>query len=199
MAIGFCVSCVPSKALFRRRPCQWTVASRSPRLVTLIRISAPSATRSVGPGIEPPYPSIRIRASPSCLATGSMDISICSSCATSITRVGRASGRPVGSVGKLPLCCGDAETSCCISISLPRGHLRRGRGACAIGCAATACRGGALGDALRDELRVVFDPAQEGGAARVLPRQAEHVEPGNFCDAATGDDTFVVVRDRKVK
>ena len=49
-----------------------------------------------------------------------------------------------------------------------------------------------------DVLRVVLHPAQEGGAAGVLPGQAEEVETGHGGDAAAVLDAPVLVEDRRL-
>ena len=46
----------------------------------------------------------------------------------------------------------------------------------------------ALGDPLGDERGVVLHPAEQRGAARVLPRKAEEVEAGDVGDAAPMDE-----------
>src|SRR6185503_20084754 len=56
----------------------------------------------------------------------------------------------------------------------------------------------ALGDPLRDELGVFLHPADERGAARVLPGQAEEVEAGDVRDAAPVDEFAVGARDGQV-
>src|ERR1051325_277701 len=54
-----------------------------------------------------------------------------------------------------------------------------------------------LGDLLSDELGVVLDEADQRGAARVLPGEAEKVEAANVGDAATVAWATKVVEDRK--
>src|SRR5215210_1874744 len=57
------------------------------------------------------------------------------------------------------------------------------------------CRGV---DLVREELGVVFDPAEERRAARVLPRQTEEVEAGDVGDAAAVAKAAVAIKHRKV-
>ena len=49
----------------------------------------------------------------------------------------------------------------------------------------SAARRPGRGDLRRDELGVVLDPAEQGRPARVLPREAEEVEPGDVGHAST--------------
>ena len=52
----------------------------------------------------------------------------------------------------------------------------------------------ALGDPFCDELGVVLHPADERGAARVLPGEAEEVEAGDVRDSAAVDEPAVGAR-----
>ena len=59
-------------------------------------------------------------------------------------------------------------------------------------------RGRGAGDCRGNVLRVVLDPAQERGAAGVLPGQAEEVETGHGGDAAAVLDAPVFGEDRRL-
>src|SRR5215203_3573834 len=115
------------------------------------------------------------RLSPSIsLVTGAIVRSSSSPSESSTTGVSTLGARPAVPVGKLSL---------------------------AMGGRSFGCWGGgrsALGDPLCDELGVVLHPADEGGAARVLPGKAEEIEAGNVRDPATVDELAAVIRDRKV-
>src|SRR5207248_5025258 len=55
-----------------------------------------------------------------------------------------------------------------------------------------------LGNPLGDEFGVVFHPANQPRAARVLPGEAEQVEPRDIGHAATVAQPTVLVEDRKL-
>src|SRR4051794_36597919 len=98
-----------------------------------------------------------------------MLISNSSPSASSTTLVGRAGLRPVRSVENV-------SVVCLLMVNL-----------LAQGC-----------DLLSDEGRVVLDEAEQRGPARVLPLQAERVEPGDLSDAAPVLDLAVRAHGRKV-
>src|SRR5262245_60346793 len=55
-----------------------------------------------------------------------------------------------------------------------------------------------FGDSPGDELCVVFDPADERGTSRVLPRETEEVQPTNVGDTSPVTRSAAVVEDRQV-
>ena len=80
--IGACVRFgTPSYWFSRRSPCQCTVVADSVSLRTVTEIVEPWRTRSVGPGIEPPYPSME---------------NVWSTMSFAIIRTGRATAPPGG-------------------------------------------------------------------------------------------------------
>src|SRR6185436_11162046 len=106
--------------------------------------------------------------------TGAMVRSSSSPSESSTTGVSTLCSRPAVPVGKLSsaMCCSFERRFC--------GRLR------------------ALGDLLRDELGVVLHPADQRGAAGVLPGEAEEVEAGDLRDAAAVDELAVGARDGQV-
>src|SRR3954453_3668593 len=81
--------------------------------------------------------------------------------------------------------------------AVPLGKLSLSMGSRSFECGGGGDRS-TLGDPLRDELGVVFHPADERGAARVLPGKAEEVEAGNVGDPPAVDQLAVAICDRKV-
>src|SRR5215211_7928423 len=73
----------------------------------------------------------------------------------------------------------------CRSADCPRHRRRRLR---FLGCR----------DALGDELGVIFHPADQGGSPRVLPGEAEEIEPGDVGDAASVAQAAIVIDDGQV-
>src|SRR6185312_1403098 len=111
---------------------------------------------------------------PISFVTGAISRSNSSPSASSTTGVSTLWARPVVVVGKLSSAMGRCsfETGCFV-LDAP-------------------------GDPLRDELCVVLHPADECGAARVLPGKAEEVEARDHGDAAPVREVAVGVRDREV-
>src|SRR6187200_2667659 len=106
--------------------------------------------------------------------TGAMVRSISSPSESSTTGVATLCFRPAVPVGKLSSAmCRSFERRFC-------GPLR------------------ALGDLLRDELGVFLHPADERGAAGVLPGEAEEVKAGDVRDAAAVDEFAVRARNGQV-
>src|SRR5438045_2930493 len=124
--------------------------------------------------------------------TGAISSSYSLPSASSTSSVLRASGKPAVSRGNSAIWVWLSELGSCIG-------LHPFSGASIIGCggADRCARGWAhlrspvRGELLADELRVVFHPADQRGSTRVLPRQAEEVEPRHIRNAATVAQTTI--------
>src|SRR3954452_15452518 len=81
--------------------------------------------------------------------------------------------------------------------AVPLGKLSLSMGSRSFECGGGGDRS-TLGDPLPDELGVVLHPADERGAARVLPGKAEEIEAGNVGDPPAVDQLAVAICDRKV-
>src|SRR5215216_4657906 len=131
---------------------------------------------------------MRTVASPIRFATGVISRSNSSRSASSTVSGRFASRSPSVSVGS----CSRTVASCPWWWCMLRPFLSLSRG----------CRFGnvflVLGDLLGDELGVFLDPSNQGGAAGVLPRKPEKVEPGDVRHTAAVTETAVLIEDRKV-
>src|SRR5919201_4446616 len=80
--------------------------------------------------------------------------------------------------------------------------LLRGRSSAPSGFVVFCSRGnalaGATSDLLCNEVRVLLHPPEQRRAARVLPGEAEEVDPRDLRDAAVMAEATVVAKDRKV-
>src|SRR5918995_2574277 len=136
---------------------------------------------------------MRTVASPSCLATGAISRSNTSPSASGTTSGAAASGRPAASVGKTSVV---RVLGVCLLMSGSLGdwlgtNLLDCRGL----CASRSLR--ACGDSSGEELGVVLDPADEGRAARVLPRETEEVEARNLGHASSVARLPALIEHRK--